>query len=117
MWNWLRNFSQFKQFIIRINMVYIIFTKNPLASCQFTFNGYHGSHALRTIQIRNCTKQMGKLGEESRHASSFIVNQQKSNFIRMKINCQRQYIRLNNLGFTRTSSSCNKSMWTMCFFM
>ena len=60
---------------------------------------------------------MRKLPEQICHPSSLIVDQQKSNLIRMKIHRQRQDVTLNQLRLPGAGGSCHQTVRTVRLLM
>ncbi|MNZ98970.1 hypothetical protein D3C78_1182770 [compost metagenome] len=73
-----------------INAGHSSFTEQSLSPQKLTFDGGKGPIDLITAKIGDCSHQMWKSKKSISHPSTLIVNQYKSNLMRMKVHCQTQ---------------------------
>ena len=111
------------QFLIfvDINVAYTDFFtcigKNSLSAFQLAFNRYTRSLDFRSVEVGNDSGCMRKMFKRLSHTAAFIVNEDKSNLIRMIIDGERKNICYNKLGFSRTCHSRYKAVRPMELLM
>ena len=98
---------------ILIDVIDIMLKEDPLSSRKFCLNRCQCPHALAAVKVRDSSEQVRKIGKEIGHTTTLVIDKQETYFVGTEIKSQRQDIRLNKLGLTRTGSTCNKTVRTM----
>ena len=98
---------------IGVNMIDPVFCKQLLSLSQLRLDGKQRTVDLSAVNIGDRSHQMRKIFELIHHAAAFKVNNDKSDFIRVKQHCHGQNITLQNLRFTRSGSTRHQPVRTM----
>ena len=86
----LGRFPVFKFLLVLIDVINFKLSKEPFPAMDLRIDRSQAPHGLGSIQVSNGSQEVGQVLEEIGHSPTLVVDEEKSNIVRVEVDSQTQ---------------------------